>query len=167
VANEISPALMRLMRNSPRLRSRLAAEARYEFASLLVLGQISDLLAEQGSVRAGVVAERLGMDVSIISRSVASLVESGHVERLPDPSDGRASLLTLTAAGHALVTSHRSRRDALIEGAAADWSQEDRALFAALLDRYADGLSRFLSASSTTSPATTPPSPAQSILENA
>jgi DNA-binding MarR family transcriptional regulator len=164
VTAQISPALMRLMRNNPRLRSRLAAQARCEFPSLLVLGQIADLLQEQGSVRAGVVAEHLGMDVSVVSRAVASLVDSGHVERLPDPTDGRASLLTLTPAGQDLVASHRSRRDALIEGAAADWSAQDRALFAALLDRYADGLSRYLAATSdaATSDASTP-----SVLENA
>jgi DNA-binding MarR family transcriptional regulator len=148
------------MRNNPRLRSRLAAEARCEFPSLLVLGQIADLHAEQESVRAGVVAEHLGMDVSVVSRAVASLVESGHVERLPDPTDGRASLLTLTAEGQELVASHRSRRDALIEGAAADWSAEDKALFAGLLDRYAEGLNRHLTATSAV-PATS------KILENA
>ena len=52
-----------------------------------------------GSLRVSALAERLHSDVSTVSRQVTTLVDLGFVTRGPDPDDGRAQALTLTAEG--------------------------------------------------------------------
>src|SRR5215213_10087652 len=49
--------------------------------------------------RYSALALQVGVDVSVASRQLAVLERLGYVERRPDPQDGRASLLRLTAAG--------------------------------------------------------------------
>ena len=44
-------------------------------------------------------AEALGMPVTTFADYVRSMERRGHIVRVPDPSDRRASLLTLSAAG--------------------------------------------------------------------
>jgi DNA-binding MarR family transcriptional regulator len=55
----------------------------------------------------GVLADRLAMDRSTLSREVAPLVASGLVDASADAGDRRKHLLALSAAGTALVTEAR------------------------------------------------------------
>jgi len=55
-------------------------------------------------------ADKVYADISTVSRQVTHLVGLGLIERLPDPEDGRAHLLTLTPAGIALLTTLRQDR---------------------------------------------------------
>ena len=48
---------------------------------------------------------------------VAELQRAGYVERVPDPSDGRARLITITARGHQVITIARNRQNEI----EADW----------------------------------------------
>lgn len=50
-------------------------------------------------MRAGALAEHLGVTAATISDSLRSLEGKGHVERQPDPSDGRALLVHPTDVG--------------------------------------------------------------------
>jgi DNA-binding MarR family transcriptional regulator len=45
------------------------------------------------------------------TRVIARLEEAGLVERAADPTDGRSSLLTITAEGRALLEQGRTRKD--------------------------------------------------------
>ncbi|WP_420369963.1 MarR family winged helix-turn-helix transcriptional regulator [Curtobacterium sp. L1-20] len=56
-----------------------------------------------GAVRAMVIADATGLSRPVVSRRVAALVESGHLGTEPDPADGRASLVTVAAAGRVLL----------------------------------------------------------------
>ncbi|NYD43591.1 MarR family winged helix-turn-helix transcriptional regulator [Nocardioides panaciterrulae] len=67
-------------------------------------------LAKRGALRAGDLAEAMGIARPTMSRLADALVESGWVTRAPDPEDGRASLLTLSDAGRELL--ERLRREA-------------------------------------------------------
>jgi len=64
-------------------------------ADIVTLG----VLATRGRCRPGQVAEVLCVDRSVISRQLATLDELGLIERAADPEDGRAELVSLTAAG--------------------------------------------------------------------
>ena len=75
---------------SPGTRDRLTAS----IAQLIRLEQ-------DGDQRCSALAARAGVDVSVASRQLAVLERSGYVERHPDPRDGRAALLRLTAPGAA------------------------------------------------------------------
>ena len=59
-------------------------------ASYLLLSH----LAHEGPMRSSAIAESFGIDKGAISRQVQHLVDLGLVERMPDPADGRATLLS-------------------------------------------------------------------------
>ena len=56
-----------------------------------------------GAVRSTVIADATGLSRPVISRRVASLVDSGYLDTSPDPADGRASLLSVAPAGRTLL----------------------------------------------------------------
>lgn len=88
--------------------------------------------------RVSELAERVYLDISTVSRQVSALVAQGYVSRIPDPSDGRAHVLTLTDEGRALLTEIRERRNSWLGQVTAGWSDGDLATFDALLRRFAD-----------------------------
>lgn len=57
-----------------------------------------------GPIRQTALAERLGIEAMTLSGLLDRLELKGYVERQPDPDDRRAKLVTLTAAGDAVVT---------------------------------------------------------------
>lgn len=97
-------------------------------------------LAENGPIRVTELADRLGIDASTASRHVSRLENTQMVERRPDPSDARAVLVDLTDLGRSVFEALRHRRRAGLEAVLADWSPEDLAELAELLERLAEGL---------------------------
>jgi DNA-binding MarR family transcriptional regulator len=98
-------------------------------------GAISALatIVAEGPLRLGDLAAVEGVRAPTMSRIVDSLVADGHVERVPDPADGRACLVRSTDGGAEVITGTRTARShRLIERMAAlDPAQLD-ALYAAL-----------------------------------
>lgn len=90
--------------------------------------------------RASDVAERVNLDKSTVSRQLARLQELGLVERVVDPSDGRARLIQLTAAGRQRLQAVRQQRRQELRARFATWSTEDLAEFARLLAQLNDTL---------------------------
>jgi DNA-binding MarR family transcriptional regulator len=68
------------------------------------------LVATDGPRRVGALAADLGVNQSSASRLVDRLVAQGLVERLPDPADGRASLVALSPRGEAVLGAVHERR---------------------------------------------------------
>lgn len=95
---------------------------------------------QAGPRRTSALADCLFQDISTVSRQAAALTTAGLVERVPDPDDGRAHLLTLTDAGRATVQHLRTKRDAWVAGLLQDWPAEDVQAFAGYLERLADAL---------------------------
>jgi DNA-binding MarR family transcriptional regulator len=58
------------------------------------------------------------------------------VERMADPEDGRASLLTATQEGRRVLEENRRIRIERYAGMLAEWSVDDRRTFAELLGRF-------------------------------
>src|SRR5690348_10667814 len=87
-------------------------------------------------------AERCRLDPSTVSRAVAALVGAGLVARSADPTDGRASVLTLTDRGRSMLTGFTAWYGDQLAAALRDWSNEDLAAFAAMLQRFSDDLIR-------------------------
>lgn len=59
--------------------------------------------ARAGTVRQSVLAERIGVEAMTVSAYVDRLEARGLIERLPDPSDRRAKLISLTDAADAVL----------------------------------------------------------------
>ena len=81
------------------------------------------LLVEQDEWRPGDIAQRLGLNPSVISRQLGALEVDGIVERRVDPCDGRAGLVKLSEAGHLEL---RAMRDHYIESFKAQLTGWDR-----------------------------------------
>lgn len=58
-----------------------------------------ETLRAEGALRLGALGRRLGITPSTLTRNLARLEQSGRVERITDPEDGRASLVGLTREG--------------------------------------------------------------------
>jgi DNA-binding MarR family transcriptional regulator len=112
-----------------------------------------------GPSSAAVLGVEIGLDRSVVSRRASRLVGAGLLTGIEDPADARATLLTLTAAGHKIVAQRRNRLAALMAARVADWDANDRSTFAELLARFA-GL-RTLGA-----PARDPSPPARTVTQS-
>ncbi|MCZ4122334.1 MarR family winged helix-turn-helix transcriptional regulator [Streptomyces sp. H39-S7] len=95
-------------------------------------------LARTGPRSAADLGREVGLDRTTVSRRADRLERSGLLARHPDPDDSRATLLTLTDDGHAIVAVTRQRLADAIEDSLATWPQGDAATFARLLRRFVD-----------------------------
>lgn len=59
------------------------------------------------------------------TRVLARLEEMGLIERTPDPSDGRSSLMAVTEAGRKTLQQARSRKDAILAKGMAELPAQD------------------------------------------
>lgn len=99
-------------------------------------------LSSQAPVRLSELADTVELDLSTVSRQMRDLVAIGLVVKVPDPEDGRASLLSLSDRGWAVLeTVSEARRQALAE-VIDDWSEEERTALTRGLLRLEDGLHR-------------------------
>ena len=98
--------------------------------------QLATMLADQGSTKAGRLAERLGMDKSAVSRLAKSLCDNGLALASTDPDDGRATVYSLTDAGrNGMQAASAVKSDAFfsrVDG----WSDTELALFIGLLRKF-------------------------------
>jgi DNA-binding MarR family transcriptional regulator len=78
-------------------------------------------LARLGPQSAARLADEVGIDRSGASRYADRLEAAGLIERSPDPGDGRATLLALTAQGDAAVAVLRDALTRHLAGRIADW----------------------------------------------
>ncbi|WP_439677431.1 MarR family winged helix-turn-helix transcriptional regulator [Embleya sp. MST-111070] len=99
-------------------------------------------LVMEGPRRVTDLAAMTYLDVSTVSRQIASLVQRGLVERRPDPNDGRGTLLAVTDTGEQAFEVYRSRRQAELDRVTRDWSTDERRTFVHLLARFNDDLER-------------------------
>jgi DNA-binding MarR family transcriptional regulator len=140
--NEASDAV-RLAMAVSRLRSRIRIEAGVgstgiPISQLSVLGRIID----EGPTTAAALAAGEHVTQQAIAQSLATLKQRGLVEKQADPSDGRKSLVTATAAGRKLrETLTASREEWLTRAVDAAVKPEERSQLREaidLLERIAD-----------------------------
>ena len=93
-------------------------------------------------VRLGTLADRLAVEAPHVTRQVQRLERSGFVERVPDPDDGRAQRVRITAAGAEAVECVRAVGRRWMAEALAGWSDEDRHRLATLSHRMVDDFLR-------------------------
>jgi DNA-binding MarR family transcriptional regulator len=136
--DRLTSSISQLVRTGRHISSRAAAQLYGELPSfgwaLLVP------LERDGDQRCSVLALQAGVDVSVASRQIAVLERLGYVERRPDPQDGRASLLRLTAAGAEALAAARALRSEWALTALAEWDESEARLLTALLDRLVTDL---------------------------
>ncbi|MEV0530573.1 MarR family transcriptional regulator [Kitasatospora sp. NPDC050463] len=95
-------------------------------------------LARTGACSAADLGREIGLDRTTVTRRADRLEQAGLLQRQPDPTDGRATLLALTGQGHDIVSVTRRRLTAGIEASLATWPQADAQAFARQLRRFVD-----------------------------
>ena len=122
--------------------TRTARRLRQEADAHLTPSQVAALatIENRGPLTPSELADIERIQRPTATRVAAYLTERGLVERAGDPRDGRVSLLSVTAEGHALLEQVRSRKNAYLADRMADLSADDRAA----LERAAQVLERML-----------------------
>lgn len=123
---------------SQRQRLLGAAAVPVTMASLAALRVID----RTGPVALSVLAERLELDQSTVSRQVRPLEEAGLADRSADPEDRRAVRVRVTPGGRRLL---RRVRDVALNDydvALSDWAPADRAMLGTLVGRLRRDLLR-------------------------
>jgi DNA-binding MarR family transcriptional regulator len=140
----LSAQLRALVRTTRVARQRLVFQAAQVQPGMTgVLAALPHAGADEGC-HAKELAARCGLDASTISRAVTALVTRGLVQRTTDPTDGRASVLTLTEAGRAALADLERQQAELLAGALRDWTAPEVEAFAASLTRFVDDLTTYL-----------------------
>lgn len=103
----------------------------------VLLGRLEE---EEGPLTLSDLAARADMDLGATSRQVKALEADGLVERAPRAGDGRVSEVRLTTAGRRVRRAVAAVQDRHMADVLAGWSDEDKAAFATLLDRFVTDL---------------------------
>lgn len=106
---DTNPAVARLTRSIEDFNSlfiRLPTSDRLTFSALSVLHTLSRM----GPCRLSDLVRTEQIKQPALTSAVAKLERDGLIARRPDPSDGRARMLSLTAAGRALVSRRHTDR---------------------------------------------------------
>jgi DNA-binding MarR family transcriptional regulator len=97
-------------------------------------------LLDTGPARAAELVERTGLDKSTVSRQIGRLIDLGLIERVADPSDGRARIAQLTAVGRRRLDQVREDRRRRLRDRLEAWSTEDMHTLSGLLARLNEAL---------------------------
>jgi DNA-binding MarR family transcriptional regulator len=138
VLERLDSALLALRRfASPELaRPRIShAGVDIELSTMLVVDAIARSAPGEVSVR--LVADSLQVAPSTASRLVERAVQAGMVAGRSSENDPRMRVLHLTREGRRLQRAALRHRTQRLADATADWSRDDLAQFADLLDRFA------------------------------
>ncbi|MCX4809133.1 MarR family transcriptional regulator [Streptomyces sp. NBC_01239] len=95
-------------------------------------------IAESEPLRPGVLAVRMSVEASHVTRQLRQLEQLGYVIRISDPDDGRAQRVQLTDSGLAAVDRIRDASRNGIGMALAHWSAEGLRQLAGLFHRMVD-----------------------------
>lgn len=116
--------------------ARSVSEALHEIT--LPQFRVLVILAGEGPLRSGAIAERMGSHPSTFSRTVDRLVAGGWVARTRSATSGRETIVGLTPAGAHLVAEVTERRRREIADILARLEPGDRTRIAEALRLFAD-----------------------------
>lgn len=91
------------------------------------------LAQADADVRLTGVTDGLGYDISVMSRTINSLVDSGLIDRQRDPADGRAWLLKLTDEGNTKLADASRRAVTVMSECLSNFGDADISLSAQLI----------------------------------
>jgi DNA-binding MarR family transcriptional regulator len=99
-----------------------------------------------GPLRVSEVANRLGVDLSVASRQIASLAAEGYVERREDDRDRRAQMVATTATGRRVLRESHRRMVAAFTRVLEGWSDDDVDALTGGLERLRGDFARLATA---------------------
>ncbi|MBM0227984.1 MULTISPECIES: MarR family winged helix-turn-helix transcriptional regulator [Micromonospora] len=97
-------------------------------------------LADAGPQNVSALAATLNLDGSTVTRQLSAMQRDGLIARAPDPTDGRGTVVSPTAAGLQRMAAVQAARTRLYGDILATWSPDDRDTLAQLLHRLNQAL---------------------------
>ncbi|UPK72975.1 MarR family transcriptional regulator [Nocardioidaceae bacterium SCSIO 66511] len=143
LARDVEYEITRMLRRSRARSMRTVADVHpdLELGNYLLLLAVDDACGPgSDGVRATELAESFAVHKSTVSRGLATLEQIGLVERVPDPTDGRARLVRLTDEAARRVEEVRRRRHEQLAAVLEDWQSDDLTTLARLLDQLNNAL---------------------------
>lgn len=124
---------LRRITGSQRLERTVAARSGTGIGTLAfsVLGKAID----EAPVRMRELADALRMHPAALTRQVQALEAEGLVERSPDPADGRAATISVTAEGRLAHRRFEGASDEIMAEQLADWTDDELSTLLDSLDR--------------------------------
>ena len=120
-----------------RVRRVIAERARMIHPDLPAVSySMLNALNSTGPRRASELVDLFSIDKGAVSRHVQFLQEIGLVERNPDPEDGRAAIIAITAEGSRRLEEITLTRRAELSTALGSWDEDDLVEFVSALARY-------------------------------
>lgn len=110
----------------------------------LGLADALEVIDLQGPCRMRDLAQALRIEPSTATRTVDRLVERGLVDRMPDPADARAVVVSATPAGQALRQRVSDQARAALDEVLAEFSPEEQELLADLMTRLVAAVDRYM-----------------------
>jgi DNA-binding MarR family transcriptional regulator len=93
-----------------------------------------DTLDQDGPSRITLLAHREGVSQPAMTMLVTRLAEQGLVDRVHDPADRRAALVSITAEGRRRLAEHRRARTTTLQAVVAQLPADHQAALASALD---------------------------------
>jgi DNA-binding MarR family transcriptional regulator len=142
---EIESALHSLLRSlkQAKLHEYLLAKAGVDL-DRAGMALLYVLYTEGTCLRVTDLAEQLQIEAPAVTRKAQQLEQSGLVSRAPDPNDGRATLLQLTARGRRTINRILAVRRDWLTTLLADWPEASRAECARLLCLLTNNINQYL-----------------------
>jgi DNA-binding MarR family transcriptional regulator len=104
------------------IRSRLRVEFKTTLARFDVLAQLD---AASGALSMGELSARLMVTNGNVTGLIAGMADEGLVSRLPHPTDGRSTLISLTPAGESFFRAMAPRHEGWIDELMRDLARDD------------------------------------------
>ena len=138
----VEKAIVRISRiGAGREAARNRAERSGVHLSRPAISIISALHAS-GPVRLSHLSDLTDLEAPLVSREIARLCEGGYVKRAADPTDGRATIVELSAKGRKAYTSYRRATDDIVVEAFGAWKAAELRTLADYLERVVHDVSR-------------------------
>jgi DNA-binding MarR family transcriptional regulator len=138
----VEKAIVRIARiGGGRDAARNRAERSGVFLSRPAISVLSALYAS-GPVRLSRLSDLTDLEAPLISREVARLADDGYVRRASDPTDGRATIVTLAAKGRRAYLDYRKATDEIVIEAFAAWKGAELRTLADYLERVVADVSK-------------------------
>jgi DNA-binding MarR family transcriptional regulator len=138
----VEKAIVRIARiGASREAARNRAERSGVHLSRPAVSIISALHAS-GPVRLSHLSDLTNLEAPLVSREIARLTDGGYVKRAGDPTDGRATIVELTAKGRKTYSAYRDATDKIVVEAFAGWKAGEIRTLADYLERVVADVTR-------------------------
>ncbi|WP_144766127.1 MarR family winged helix-turn-helix transcriptional regulator [Curtobacterium sp. 9128] len=131
---DLDAALTRLEATASSLRGRLRDHMGIGGVDLTVVQFVSRAESAGRPVRVKDLASHLGITGPAVTTAVDRLERSGHLQRRPNPDDGRSRLIELTATTRARYAAAMDSTNEHLHELMASFSDRDRARFVRIID---------------------------------